>query len=443
MGVRGALAKLAERASPGVFAVAGLGAREAVQDLRLSSGLHVAETPAGASILLVVGAIPAGLSGPLARIHDMLPHPRCTVWWRPGSVGALFPDAWGTPVIVNSEDVTAVLEGVQRELVTGGRPSERPIRPDVDPVPWRGVGPYGQGGTAMTGGTPYGRPMAELGPDRDGLRLDVLPLNVGPFFPRFPVGLVLDLHMAGDVVQAAAVGPNPFLSAESAGDGLRPGLRPFFRALSEPVPIAELELTRAREHLRSVADALVAHGLRRLGERVLRMAQRVGPGEGAAIQRLARWLRWTQATGWATRGVGLLAADDLRGLGLGPVARAAGLPEDARKDNLVYQELGFEPVVGREGDAAARLYQRLAEAGQSLDLAARAGARMSVPDGTVESPRGRLAFGNAPAERILARLPDLLRDMEWGDAVATIVSLDIDLEEAAAATAATVGAGSR
>ena len=33
----------------------------------------------------------------------------------------------------------------------------------------------------MTEGTPYGRPMAMTGDDRDGLTLDQLRLRVGPF----------------------------------------------------------------------------------------------------------------------------------------------------------------------------------------------------------------------------------------------------------------------
>ena len=60
--------------------------------------------------------------------------------------------------------------------------------PDLDPAPWRGVGPFGQGGTGMTGGVPYGRPLAGRADDRDGLKLDQLLVRVGPFLPPFPPG---------------------------------------------------------------------------------------------------------------------------------------------------------------------------------------------------------------------------------------------------------------
>lgn len=428
MGVRSALLRLAVDAPVLVFAVAGVGAREAVQRLRLSEELRLVDTPRAASVLLVAGGVPDALAEPLARVHDALPHPRCTVWWglgaRPDGVVARFPN----PVLV-ADDAVAAIVGAQRDLLVGRRRSDPPILPDLDPTPWRGVGPYGQGGSGMTGGTPYGRPMAELGADRDGLRLDVVPGTVGPFFPRFPPGLVLDVTLAGDVVVDAAVGPNPFSGAGAAGLMPRPGLRPFPRALSEPVSVAELEVARAREHLRWLADALIAHGLPALGTRAVRLAARVGPGDGASVRALARALSWTQVLRWSTAGVGRIAGEDAASIG-GPVARAAGVVEDARTEDPAYRALGFEPVVHRDGDVAARWRQRLAEAAQALDLAARAGDRRTEPTGRVESPRGVLAPGSAPTARLLPLLPRLVRGLEWGDAVATVVSLDLDLEEA-------------
>jgi len=304
------------------------------------------------------------------------------------------------------------------------------VLPDEDPAPWRGVGPYGQGGGGMTGGTPYGRPMAELGPDRDGLQLDVLPLRVGPFFPHFPPGFSLDLKLAGDVLVEAAPAPNPYANAAVP---LRPGLEPFVRALSEAVPIAELEMARAREHLRWLGDALMAHELRALGLRARRLAAAARPGDGDAVRRLGRTLALTQVLNWSTRGVGRLAGETLAGLGLGPVTRAAGIAEDLRTDDAGYRALGFEPVVQQGGDASARWRQRLEEAAQSLDLAGRAEGQRSGPADRVESPRGRLELDSAPAARLLPLLPALLQGSEWGDAVTTLVSLDLDLEDAAVA----------
>jgi Ni,Fe-hydrogenase III large subunit len=141
-------------------------------------------------------------------------------------------------------------------------------------------------------------------------------------------------------------------------------------------------------------------------------------------------LGWTQISRWSTRGVGRIAGDELAGLGAGPVARAAGLAEDVRLEDPAYRELGFEPILGDGADAATRLRLRLAEAAQSFDLAARAGDRHTTLRGRVESPRGRLEPGSGPSARLLTLMSSVLRETEWGDAVTTIVSLDIDLEEA-------------
>lgn len=426
MGLTGWLARLAADARVPVFAIAGAGARDAVQDLRLRTELRVLDTPKAASVLIVAGMVADGHAGALARIHDALPHPRATVLWAPDGAPTSVPGA--AAVVVAGSDPVPVVVATYRDLVLGRRPSEPAILPDADAVAWRGVGPYGHGGSGMTGGTPFGRPLAELGPDPDGLRLDVLPVAVGPFFPSFPAGLVLDVRFSGDLVLDAVVGEG---SARLPVGSARIALRPFLRALSEPVSIAELELVRAREHLRWLADALVAHGLIALGDRALRLAHRVQPGDDGAILGFARRVGWTQVTGWATRGVGAISADDLAGLGAGPVARASGLAEDVRMEDPAYRSLGFEPVVRDGRDAAARWAVRLAEAAASLDLAARAGDARTTPVGRVETPRGRLEQGSAASTRLLELVPQLLREVEWGDAVATVVSLDLDLDEAA------------
>jgi hypothetical protein len=431
VGLRRFLAGLAAGAPTPVFAVAGTGGREVVQDLRLRHELRLVDTPRGANVLLVAGAISDALADPLAQIHDAMSHPRSTLVLPLGGLDTAPVSSWPFGVRAESDgDLVAALTELHRELLTGGRPSDPAVLPDADDVAWRGVGPYGQGGSGMTGGTPYGRAMAEVGPDRDGLRLDALPVRVGPFFPRLPTGLVLEATFAGDVVLDASVTRDSFRPIPS--DLLRPGLRPFVRALTEPVLVAELELARAREHLRWVADALVAHGLPSLAERALRLVQRLGPGDANRIGTLADRLGWTQVMRWSTAGVGRIGADLLQGLGAGPVARAAGVSEDLRTDDPVYRRLGFEPLTHRAGDAATRWRQRLAEAAQSLQLAARAGEARLQPRGEIESPRGRLASGNAPSTRLLPLVPELLVGSEWGDALATLVSLDLDLEAAAA-----------
>ena len=405
--------------------------RAAVQDLRLSHDVQLVDTPRAATILLIAGNVAETHREALARTHDALPHPRATVAW-----GAPDPLAefGSTATSINLEvDPVQTLRPLFRDLVTRRRTSEPPLLPDIDPVEWRGIGPYGQGGTGMTGGTPYGRPMAELGPDRDGLRLDVLPMTLGPFFARLAAGLVLDLKTAGDVVIEAAVVEAASGRPPTAASGRSSS--PFVTALLEPVPIAELELARARDHLRWLADALIAQGLPALGLRALWLAHDIRPGEGNRIRAFVERLRRTGLFRWSLPRTGRIDPARLAGQGLGPIARAAGLAEDVRSDDPSYLALGFAPFVVDRNDPVGRWQVRLEEAARALELAAQAGGRVTTVLGRVESPRGRLEPGDSPTDRVLALIPEILPGLGWGDAIATLMSLDLDLDEAGAASA--------
>ena len=418
-GIRTALRRVALRAPARVFVVEGQDAPLALRYLALCEDVELVATPRSATILLVAGTIPHVLEEPTARVHDGMPHPRATVRWPHGAED------------VSVESMARALSRVQTELVSGARPTEPDQLPNKDPAPWRGVGPFGQGGAGMTGGVPYGRPMTGRAPDRDGLELDQLPVRVGPWFTPLPAGLVVDVRLQGDVVQELTVPGNAFA---------KPAPAPAPRT---PVLIAELESARAVHHLRWLAHALHVHGLDALGRRSLTLARGVELREGPDDQvldlatRLERMLGGRGTLGWATRHVGALSADQVRGKGLGPVARACGIAEDARTDDPAYQALGFEPVVQTSGDAVgdsrARWRQRIGEVRQSLDLARRAGERCAGESGAaVEGFRGRIGDdGRAPSAALLDLLPGMMRGQEWGDVVTAIVSLDIDVREAA------------
>lgn len=408
MGLRNLLGRAAAGSPVPVFPLAGAGAHLA--ELRLSPAVDIVGTPRHATVLLVTGAFPPGEVAGAAGIHDLLPSPRATVRWNGDPLPGLIPSVVGAGEVAG---LVAVLVATHRRLLTGELPSEAPLLPDVDPVPWRGVGPYGQGGKGMTGGTPYGRPMAERAPDRDGLELDRIPVDAGPWLSAFPPGLHIRVGLQGDVIQEAEVRGSP--TGTLAGS-------PFLTALDRAVPIVELETARARHHLERLAEGLRLHGLGALGIRALRLSRTLDrPG----IDRLFRAVRRSGLLSLALRGVGPIGPD--RAEGWGPAARAAGLPDDARADEAAYGALGFEPITGHGGDVADRWRQRMAEIGQSLDLAARAGESTAFGAGIVESPGGRLtATGPHPGDRMLAALPDLLVGLEWGDAVAVVASLDLE-----------------
>lgn len=423
--IRRLLTPLARGAAIRVFAIEGADPPGRVDDLRSSDKVRLVDSPRSANVLLVAGTLPAALHDAARRVHDMMAHPRTTVCWLrsapAGGKHALFPRA---SIIAGSADLLDALGRLHDELLTGAHASEEALLPDEDPAPWRGIGPYGQGGTGMTGGVPYGRPLAGRAPDRDGLELDQLPVRIGPFFPPFPGGLILDVRLQGDVIQEATIDRNPFPPGERRDA--------FHQALKEPTLIANLELARARHHLRWLAHSLRVHGLEALGRRVLAFAPALSPTATGEVVALRRMLERTRTLSWATAGVGVTTRQALVGRGLGPVARAAGIPEDARLADAGYGRLGFEPVVHQEADAHARWRQRLAETIQSLELAARAGEQRTGHIRSVEGPRGLLSDDAQPLAALLTLLPALVQGMEWGDAITTIVSFDLDLRDASA-----------
>lgn len=429
--MRAALSRLAAAAPVPVFLAPGAGGRSPAQRLRLSPYLEVVDSPRRATVMLVVGAVAAGAAEELHRVHDQLPHPRAVLWWDM-ETGATAPPPLPTAerVVGDEAAVVGAVVAAHRGLLSAGRPSSPPLLADVEPNDWRGVGPFGQGGKGMTGGTPYGRPLPTRAPDRDGLELDQLVLTLGPWLPMLPAGLVVEVKLQGDVVQEVTLAPSP---------GLVPGAAPadvFERARVEPVPIAELELARARHHLLWAGEVLVLLGLVAESRRVLRAAVAVVPGAAAA--ELAHAARTAGALASARRlrhpmaRVGLVGADRL-GEVAGPTARASGVVTDARTDDPAYRSLGFEAVTEEAGDALARWRVRLGEAVRSLELAAEAGDRLTSVDCTPEGPRGPWRAGGPSPSTALAHLaPGLLVGLEWGDAVVALASLDLEPAELAA-----------
>ena len=288
----------------------------------------------------------------------------------------------------------------------------------------------------MTGGVPFGRPLPDRSPDPDGLELDQLPLPLGPFFPPLPPGLLLDLELQGDVVRGVSVRENPFTRAP--GD---PALGPldtmvFVDALAHPAPVAALEVARARHHLRWAASAVRLHGLHAVARRLSDVAEHITDDDARSVRALVRHLGRRRSLAAAMAGIGVVRGDDTLG---GPVARASGAGGDGRCADPAYAGLGFEPVRHEDGDAWARFRQRLAEAVQALEIAQRARGRMRPPGEPVEGPRGPLrAAGRLPSAGLVDLLPRLLDGQEWGDAMTTVVSLDVDMEEAASGVEAAV-----
>ena len=394
-----------------VYAAVGPGMTDEVRRLALDPVVELVATPRHASVLLVAGAVPPSADAALRRVHAQLPWPCATLWYR----SRPFPELDYPQVIEAPEMLAGALQELHRAVLRGPRGREPVLLPDVPPAPFEGRGDYGQGGEGMMGGTPYGRPMAMTTDDlRDGLALDKLELSLGPFFRGLPSGLVLGLSLQGDVVQRCSVEAPPYPE---------PPAPPFLQALERPMPIAALELARARHHLGRLAEALDLAGLGAPGRRLLRSAGGLAPG------RRLRWLGplvlGSGLLGCVGTGHGRLTRDQAVGAG-GPAARAAGQAMDARTEDPGYRQLGFEPVVQRGGDTRARWRQWLDEIDQSLRLAARAvdTDAHTANSGAVEGPCGRLTRDGNPPD-LCPVLESILPGCEWGEALAVIASLPL------------------
>ncbi|QTP54011.1 hypothetical protein HNO51_04535 [Billgrantia sulfidoxydans] len=405
--------RLAARAPAAVFLAEAARIGPVRETLALVPGIRLVDTPRHASVLLVAGVIPTGWRDDLRRIHDQLPAPFASVWCRCEPFEAL-----RNPIRIDV--VEALPQGVvetHRELMLGKRDSAPRLLPDEPPNPWEGLGDDGHGGEGMMGGTPYGRPMAMNMQDdrRDGLTLDTLTFRLGPFHSALPPGLQAEVSLQGDLVQAWTVTRKPFAGV----------VEPIFHAARQSsVPIAELELARARHHLHRLYRGLWLAGWPTMAERALRLAEKLGPNSDVAGLRreLERGGLWRLALPEPGRGV--LDEAQARQLG-GPAARAAGIDADLRSEDASYRRLGFAPTCREAGDTAARWRQWLDEIEQSLSLAGRA-ARYDLKTAetaAVETPRGPWAEGFPHDMSDL--LGEVLPELEWGEALLTLASLDV------------------
>ncbi|WP_156366027.1 hypothetical protein [Nocardiopsis sp. NRRL B-16309] len=155
---------------------------------------------------------------------------------------------------------------------------------------------HDHGGMSMPGGIP----MADRGPDRDGLRLDRLHVHLGPALADWPAGLRLRLTLQGDVVQEA--------EAEIVG-----GTAVASAFWDVPGPAADLD--SAQRFLAVAGWSAAAEAGRRWRDALL-----AEPGPGEPTRRgVLRWLRRVRRSRvlrWSTDGLGRIggsAPDPLRG----------------------------------------------------------------------------------------------------------------------------------
>lgn len=159
--------------------------------------------------------------------------------------------------------------------------------------------------------------MADRADDRDGLRLDVLHVPLGPVLADWPAGLRVDLTLQGDVVQAAEVTAVDTADG-SFWDGAGRLAASRLDSLSRLLRVAGWEAAGERaavlrdEALAGVPDEMLAKKFRPFARRVARS--------------------WTLR--WMTRGVGDRLDGWLRDIGGVLEGRAAGRPREPWRDLL-------------------------------------------------------------------------------------------------------------
>lgn len=389
--------------------MAGAGVRDA---LALDPRIEIVDSPRHANILLVDGGVPADQHEALRRLHDQLPRPAVSLWYRSDPLVELDH----ARRVDRLEELPTEAARLHRGLLEGSESGEPGLLPDQPPHPWQGKGEHGQGGEGMMGGVPYGRPMAMAMMEdlRDGLQLDSLSFTLGPFYPALPPGLQLALTSQGDLVQMAMI--------ESSAYPVH--LSPlYFEALERPVSIASLEIERARYHLYRLTHLMRLAGLRSLAQRTLRDASGLQPG--SRLPHLQRQVTRSGLLNSIDTKLGQLDLQQARMLG-GVAWRASGMPNDARSKDPSYARIGFKPLTHEGSDLGARLSQQVAEITQALTLAAAAdeiGLQTATTE-QVETPRGELSAAHHPTDASHL-LKDLLPGLEWSQALLLIASLDL------------------
>lgn len=169
-----------------VVAVPGAtGVRLAVEAALARRGWPVATGPADADVLAVAGVPGPELGAVVEQVWEQVPAPRARI--EVTDPGAVDDRLAAAAVAVSG------YEGHSTRIHSRPRDGEH-----ADHGGGHHDHHHGHGGTVA------GLPMAELGPDRDGLTLDRLHVPLGPVLPDWPAGLVVRVTLQGDVIQEAS-----------------------------------------------------------------------------------------------------------------------------------------------------------------------------------------------------------------------------------------------
>ena len=173
-----------------------LAGRIAAERAVVQRGWALADTPAEADVLLLLGSPAGQLGAAVDRLHDAMPGPRARV------------------DVPTAASIADALDEASRLVADDA--AQRADARDRAPEPANN-GDMDHGDMDMA---PGGIPLAGGGEDRDGLEMDELHLPLGPALSLWPPGLVVTCTLHGDVVvdaRSAWVGEPAVEAAATAG----------------------------------------------------------------------------------------------------------------------------------------------------------------------------------------------------------------------------------
>lgn len=255
--------------------------RLAVERLARENDWPLALSPADADVLVACGP----MTGELADALE--------VTWRAMSA----PRARVAPA--GAEEVAAALTAAVHHLADVD--AQRRDAAGRDRAPQHDAAASGDGMNGMD--MPGGLMMADRAPDRDGLKLDVLHLRLGPFLPAWPAGLAVDISVQGDVVQSAEA----LVLGDGAHDRTHDGPHEVW-----PHDANAARLDSAARLLQLAGWSSAAWTARDLRDRVLGGTS-LPPSE---VERLAARVRRSRSLRSALRDLGTVSADDERRSGI-------------------------------------------------------------------------------------------------------------------------------
>ncbi|MFC4376294.1 hypothetical protein ACFO5K_19535 [Nocardia halotolerans] len=367
-----------------VTAPGGTAARVAVEREIREHGWRQVDSPAAADLLVIAGAAEHEFGSSADRVFESMSMPRARARITAPEAAAAELDAAVSRLHAGTDTDADQHETAEHEHPPASEQHPAAHEHAHEPMQHTSGG-AGHGGHEHDMGTmtPGGLAMADRADDRDGLKLDVLTVPLGPILAWWPAGLVIDTQWQGDVVGNAKA---TVLSSPS--DTAPFWLAPWLRAA--PADAGERGRWRAARALDSASTLLTVAGwpdaattARRVRDEML-----VGDLSRSGEARRRRWVRrvaGSRVLRWSLRGVGRIPA-------------------------------GPDVPSGVVGDAHDRLLRWTADSAP-----ARSEDEIAKPNVFVADEIRRCQW-------IVAALPELLAGAELAEARLIVAGLDPDIE---------------